>query len=229
MDITPIAYIHTEFSEKFGIPRQSGLAGGLRGRIVLEKQFRDPEALRGLEGFSHLWLIWEFSANRGGRDWQPTVRPPRLGGNHQMGVFATRSPFRPNPLGLSCVELEGVEWDAADGPVILVKGADLMDGTPIYDIKPYIKYADSHPDATCGYVDALDERHLKVVIPPDIESILADSKVMAALREVLALDPRPSYHNYPEREYGMSFAGHNVKFKVVEEPEGAVVYVTAIS
>ena len=229
MDITPIAYIHTEFSEKFGIPRQSGLAGGLRGRIVLEKQFRDPEALRGLEGFSHLWLIWEFSANRGGRDWQPTVRPPRLGGNQQMGVFATRSPFRPNPLGLSCVELECVDWDAADGPVILVKGADLMDGTPIYDIKPYIKYADSHPDATCGYVDALDERQLKVVIPPDIESILADSKVMAALREVLAFDPRPSYHNDSEREYGMSFAGYNVKFRIVEEPEGEVVYVTAIS
>ena len=229
MDITPIAYIRTEFSEKFGIPRQSGLAGGLRGRIVLEKQFRDPEALRGLEGFSHLWLIWEFSANRGGRDWQPTVRPPRLGGNQQMGVFATRSPFRPNPLGLSCVELEGVEWDAADGPVILVKGADLMDGTPIYDIKPYIKYADSRPNAACGYVDAFDERQLKVVIPSEIESILADSKVMAALREVLALDPRPSYHNDPEREYGMSFAGHNVKFKVVEEAGGATAYVTAIS
>ena len=137
MDITPIAYIHTEFSEKFGIPRQSGLAQGLRGRIVFERQFRDPEALRGLEGFSYLWLIWEFSANRGGRDWQPTVRPPRLGGNQHMGVFATRSPFRPNPLGLSCVELECVDWDTADGPVILVKGADLMDGTPIYDIKPY--------------------------------------------------------------------------------------------
>ena len=229
MDITPIAYIRTEFSEKFGIPRQSGLAGNLRGRIIFEKQFRDPEALRGLDGFSHLWLIWEFSANRGGRDWQPTVRPPRLGGNQQMGVFATRSPFRPNPLGLSCVELEGVDWDAADGPVILVKGADLLDGTPIYDIKPYIKYADSYPDAVCGYVDTLDERQLTVVIPSEIESILADSKVMDTLREVLALDPRPSYHNDPEREYGMAFAGYNVRFRVVEETGCPTVYVTAIS
>ena len=229
MDITPIAYIRTEFSEKFGIPRQSGLAGNLRGRIIFEKQFRDPEALRGLDGFSHLWLRWEFSANRGGRDWQPTVRPPRLGGNQQMGVFATRSPFRPNPLGLSCVELEGVDWDAADGPVILVKGADLLDGTPIYDIKPYIKYADSYPDAVCGYVDTLDERQLTVVIPSEIESILADSKVMDTLREVLALDPRPSYHNDPEREYGMAFAGYNVRFRVVDETGGPTVYVTAIS
>lgn len=229
MDITPIAYIHTEFSEKFGIPRQSGLAGGLRGRIVFEKQFRDSEALRGLEGFSHLWLIWEFSANRGGRDWQPTVRPPRLGGNMHMGVFATRSPFRPNPLGLSCVELEGVDCDAQDGPVVLVKGADLMDGTPIYDIKPYIKYADSHPDAVCGYVDGLEERKLKVVIPSELESSLADRRVADALREVLALDPRPSYHNDPEREYGMSFAGYNVKFRVTEEAGISTAYVTAIS
>ena len=229
MDITPIAYIHTEFSEKFGIPRQSGLVQGLRGRIVFERQFRDPEALRGLEGFSHLWLIWEFSANRGGRDWQPTVRPPRLGGNQHMGVFATRSPFRPNPLGLSCVELECVDWDAADGPVILVKGADLMDGTPIYDIKPYIKYADSRPDAVCGYVDALDERKLKVVIQSESETVIRDKEILESLREVLAFDPRPSYHNDPEREYGMSFAGYNVKFRIVEEPEGAVVYVTAIS
>ena len=229
MDIAPIAYISTEFSEKFGIPRQSGLAGGLRGRIVFEKQYRDPEALRGLEGFSHLWLIWEFSANRGGRDWQPTVRPPRLGGNLHMGVFATRSPFRPNPLGLSCVELEGVDWDAQDGPVVLVKGADLMDGTPIYDIKPYIKYADSHPDSVCGYVDGLEERKLKVVMPSELESSLADRRIADALREVLALDPRPSYHNDPEREYGMSFAGYNVKFRVTEEAGISTAYVTAIS
>lgn len=224
-----IARIHSDFKEKFGIPRQSGLAQGLRGRIVFERQFRDPEALRGLEGFSYLWLIWEFSANRGGRDWQPTVRPPRLGGNQHMGVFATRSPFRPNPLGLSCVELECVDWDAADGPVILVKGADLMDGTPIYDIKPYIKYADSRPDAVCGYVDALDERKLKVVIRSESETVIRDKEILESLREVLAFDPRPSYHNDPEREYGMSFAGYNVKFRIVEEPEGAVVYVTAIS
>ena len=154
MEIKPIAHIRTEFAEKFGIPRQSGLASTLRGRVVFEKEYRDPEALRGLEGFSHLWLIWGFSANRGGRQWQPTVRPPRLGGNQQMGVFATRSPFRPNPLGLSCVEIESVESDGNDGPVIIVRGADLMDGTPIYDIKPYVRYADSRPEAECGYVDS---------------------------------------------------------------------------
>lgn len=229
MDIQPIGYIHTEFSEKFGIPRQSGLAGGLRGRVVFEKQFRDPEALRGIDGFSHLWLIWEFSANRGGRDWQPTVRPPRLGGNQHMGVFATRSPFRPNPLGLSCVELECVDWDSQDGPVLIVRGADLMDGTPIYDIKPYIKYADSHPEAVCGYVDSLSERQLEVVIPQEVELVLGDSRVLTSLREVLALDPRPSYHNDPEREYGMSFAGYNVKFRVSDDASRSVLYVVEIS
>lgn len=229
MNIQPIAYIHTEFAEKFGIPRQSGLAGGLRGKIVFEKQFRDPEALRGVDGFSHLWLIWEFSANRGGRDWQPTVRPPRLGGNQHMGVFATRSPFRPNPLGLSCVDLEGIDWDTPDGPVLIVKGADLMDGTPIYDIKPYIKYADSRPDALCGYVDTLDESRLPVVVSPDIEAKFQDVALMNALREVLSLDPRPSYHNDPEREYGMSFAGYNVKFRVAEEQYGQVLHVVEIS
>lgn len=228
MDIQPIAYIHTEFSEKFGIPRQSGLAGGLRGKIVFEKQFRDPEALRGVEGFTHLWLIWEFSANKGGREWQPTVRPPRLGGNQHMGVFATRSPFRPNPLGLSCVQLEGVDWDAQDGPVLIVRGADLMDGTPIYDIKPYIKYADSHPDAACGYVDSLAERQLEVIVPQEIEFAFADKEALVALREVLALDPRPSYHNDPEREYGMSFAGYNVRFRVADGETGPALYVLEI-
>jgi tRNA-Thr(GGU) m(6)t(6)A37 methyltransferase TsaA len=228
MDIQPIAYIHTEFSEKFGIPRQSGLAEGLKGRIVFEKQFRDPEALRGLDGFSHLWLIWEFSANRGGRQWQPTVRPPRLGGNQHMGVFATRSPFRPNPLGLSCVELESVDWDSSDGPALIVRGADLMDGTPIYDIKPYIKYADSRPDAVCGYVDSLAERKLEVIVPQEVEQSFADKPTLAALREVLALDPRPSYHNDPEREYGMSFAGYNVKFRVKEGEAGPVLYIMEI-
>ena len=229
MEITPIAYIRTEFSEKFGIPRQSGLAGGLRGKIVFEKQFRDPEAIRGLDGFSHLWLIWEFSANRGGRDWQPTVRPPRLGGNQSMGVFATRSPFRPNPLGLSCVEVERIELESSEGPVIYVKGADLMDGTPIYDIKPYIKYADARPDAVCGYVDTLDERKLQVHIPSEIEAALGNLETLEVLREVLALDPRPSYHNDPEREYGMAFAGYNVKFRVVEEPYGPTLTVIEIS
>ena len=228
MDIRPIAYISTEFSEKFGIPRQSGLAGGLRARIVFEKQFRDPEALRGVEGFSHLWLIWEFSANRGGRDWQPTVRPPRLGGNQHMGVFATRSPFRPNPLGLSCVELEAVDWDSQDAPVLIVRGADLMDGTPIYDIKSYIKYADSHPEAICGYVDSLDERRLNVVVPEEFEAKVDDGEILETLREVLALDPRPSYHNDPRREYGMSFAGFNVKFRVDDQGDVPTIYVTEI-
>ena len=228
MDIQPIAYIHTEFSEKFGIPRQSGLAEGLKGRIVFEKQFRDPEALRGLDGFSHLWLIWEFSANRGGRQWQPTVRPPRLGGNQHMGVFATRSPFRPNPLGLSCVELESVDWDSSDGPALIVRGADLMDGTPVYDIKPYIKYADSRPEAVCGYVDSLAERKLEVIIPQEVEQSFADKPTLAALCEVLALDPRPSYHNDLEREYGMSFAGYNVKFRVKEGEAGPVLYIMEI-
>ena len=222
MVIQPIAYIHTEFSEKFGIPRQSGLAEGLKGRIVFEKQFRDPEALRGLDGFSHLWLIWEFSANRGGRQWQPTVRPPRLGGNQHMGVFATRSPFRPNPLGLSCVELESVDWDSSDGPALIVRGADLMDGTPVYDIKPYIKYADSRPEAVCGYVDRLEERSLKVVFPSELADRVADKSVIPPLMETLRLDPRPSYHDDPERIYGLSFSGYNVKFKV----SGLVLNVT---
>lgn len=225
MEIKPIAYIRTEFAEKFGIPRQSGLAEGLRGRIVFEPEFRNNDAVRGLDGFSHLWLIWEFSANRGGRQWQPTVRPPRLGGNQHMGVFATRSPFRPNPLGLSCVELETVHYDHPDGPVIVVKGADLMDGTPIYDIKPYIKYADSHPEAVCGYVDELPERHLNVELPDELAALLPDPQ---ALVDVLSLDPRPSYHDDPEREYGMTFSGFNVKFKVVNEPEGPVVHVLDI-
>ena len=214
MIINPIAHIRTEFWEKFGIPRQSGLAASLRGTVVFEPEYRNADALRGLEGFSHLWLIWEFSANTTKGEWQPTVRPPRLGGNERMGVFATRSPFRPNPLGLSCVEIDSIELDTVDGPVIHVKGADLMDGTPIYDIKPYIKYADARPHATCGYVDNLNERSLKVVLPPDIAAKVEDKTVLVSLVQTLSLDPRPSYHDDPEREYGMAFAGMNVRFKV---------------
>lgn len=210
MKLSPIAYIHTEFSEKFGVPRQSGLAGSLCGTVVFEPEYRSPEALRGLDGFSHLWLIWGFSANRHG-EWQPTVRPPRLGGNERMGVFATRSPYRPNPLGLSCVEIERIDMDAA---TIYVRGADLMDGTPIYDIKPYIRYADSRPDAVCGYVDLLEERHLDVMLPESEKSKIKDPEVRAALIQTLSLDPRPSYHNDPSREYGLSFAGFNVRFTV---------------
>ena len=213
MDINPIAYIRTEFPEKFGIPRQSGLADNLRARIVFEPEYRNHDAVRGLEGFSHIWLIWEFSANRRSC-WQPTVRPPRLGGNEHMGVFATRSPFRPNPLGLSCVNLERIDMDDREGPVIHVRGADMMDGTPIYDIKPYIKYADSRPHAVCGYVDTLPERTLKVVLPEECSSLIEDKTLIPALVETLSLDPRPSYHDDPERVYGLSFADLNVRFKV---------------
>jgi tRNA-Thr(GGU) m(6)t(6)A37 methyltransferase TsaA len=214
MEIKPIAHIHTAFPEKFGVPRQSGLAKSLKGTIIFEKEYRNADALRGLEGFSHLWLIWEFSANRRTEgEWQPTVRPPRLGGNAHMGVFATRSPFRPNPLGLSCVKIDGIDLGGPDGPVIHVIGADLMDGTPIYDIKPYIKYADSRPEALCGYVDSLQERSLKVVLPTELSSMIMEKDIIPSLIETLQLDPRPSYHDDPEREYGMSFAGYNIRFK----------------
>lgn len=226
MEIIPIAHIHTDFPEKFGIPRQSGLATGLRGKIVFEPDYRIPESLRGLEDFSHLWLIWGFSANRGTRNWQPTVRPPRLGGNQHMGVFATRSPYRPNPIGLSCVEVESVECNTPEGPIINVCGADLMDGTPIYDIKPYIRYADSYPDAVCGYVDALDETRLQVIVPENIRAEICDPEILKTLSEVLSLDPRPSYHDDPDREYGMSFGGYNVRFKVLD---GNILEVESIS
>lgn len=213
MEILPIAVIRTEFPEKFGIPRQSGLASSLRGRIVFNEGYKDPSALRGLESFSHLWLIWEFSSNRHS-DWHPTVRPPRLGGNATMGVFATRSPYRPNPLGLSCVELDRIEYSTAEGPVIYVKGADLMDGTPVYDIKPYIRYADSHPDAVCGYADEIPQKTLEVVMSEAVRKELGD-KAEAAM-EVLSYDPRPSYQNDPHRVYGLSFAGYDIKFVVVD-------------
>ena len=222
MEIKPIARIHTDFPEKFGIPRQSGLAPALQGRIVFEPAYRNADALRGLEAFSHIWLIWEFSANmrRGASSdmaWQPTVRPPRLGGNTHLGVFATRSPFRPNPLGLSCVEVAGIELDTPAGPIIHVKGADLMDGTPIYDIKPYVEYADCHPDARNGFVDNLSEKRLEVIYEPQARDSVADETLLRSLTEVLALDPRPAYQNDPHREYGLSFAGMNVRFKVMSD------------
>lgn len=225
MEIKPIAFIRTEFPEKFGVPRQSGLARNLKGRIIFEPEYRNPDALRGLDGFSHIWLIWEFSANRTTSPWQPTVRPPRLGGNAHMGVFATRSPFRPNPLGLSCVKIHSVELSTPDGPVVTVLGADLMDGTPIYDIKPYIRYADSRPEAVCGYVDALEERSLKVVFPSELSAKIADTEVIPALVETLRLDPRPSYHDDSQRQYGLSFAGHNIRFHV----SGNVLEVTDVA
>ena len=213
MEISPIAVIRTGFSEKFGVPRQSGLASGLRGRIVFNKEYRDPDAFRGLQDFSHLWLIWEFSCNRHS-EWHPTVRPPRLGGNSSMGVFATRSPYRPNPIGLSCVQLESIEYDSPDAPVLIVRGADLVDGTPIYDVKPYIRYADSHPESCCGYVDSLNEPNLEVYVPENISVEFKDRIDFPTLRQVLSLDPRPSYQNDPERVYGMPFMGFDVKFSV---------------
>lgn len=209
-----IARIHTDFPEKFGIPRQSGLIDELEATIVFEPQYRDPDALRGIEGFSHIWLLWQFSEAL--RDkWQPTVRPPRLGGNTRMGVFATRSPFRPNPIGLSCVRLVGMERTVSHGTILKVRGADLMDGTPIYDIKPYLPYADSRPDATGGFAEPLREYALQVDFPTELLEILPPDRRNAAVA-ILQNDPRPSYKNDPERIYGLCFAGFNIEFKVCE-------------
>ena len=209
--IRPIARLRCDLPEKFGIPRQAGIVEALEGLVVFEPEFREPEALRGLEGFSHIWLIWQFSrAVR--EDWSPTVRPPRLGGNVRMGVFATRSPFRPNALGLSCVRLLGVERDRELGPVLRVAGADLMDGTPIFDIKPYLPYADCHPEAAAGFAPDAGAT-LDVVITPELEACIPPEK-REALRGVLANDPRPRYQADPERVYGLSFAGKQVKFQV---------------
>ena len=211
--LRPIAHIHSQFPEKFGIPRQSGLVPQLLARVVFEPEYRVREAFRGLEEFSHLWLIWEFSqARREG--WSPTVRPPLLGGNTRMGVFATRSPFRPNPLGLSCVGLDSIDWDAPDGPALLVRGADLLDGTPIYDVKPYLPYADAHPEASSGFAPAAPEP-LTVEIPPALAA-LPDPDTLAALIAVLGEDPRPSYQHDPAREYGMAFGGWEVRFTVAD-------------
>ena len=218
-----IARIHTDFPEKFGIPRQSGLVDGLTGRIVFEEKYRNPDALRGIEGFSHLWLIWQFSrAIR--EEWSPTVKPPRLGGNQRMGVFATRSPFRPNPIGLSCVRLQRVELHTAEGPVLWVAGIDLLDGTPIYDVKPYLPYADCHPEATGGFAQEFMGHRLEVAFPEELLALVPPEK-REALREVLAQDPRPGYqHNEPDRRYGVAFAGLDVRFTV----EGDVLLVREV-
>ena len=207
--------MHSDFATKFGIPRQSGLVEELRSTIVFEPEFRNPDALRGIEDFSHLWIIWQFSeAVRQG--WSPTVRPPRLGGNTRMGVFATRSPFRPNNLGLSSVRLLGVEHTAEFGTVLHVGGADLMDGTPIFDIKPYIPYGDCHVDATGGFTDTAGEFLLQVNFPAELLSILPEDKREAAVG-VLSHDPRPSYQRKPDRIYGLTFAGYDIRFKVSED------------
>lgn len=207
-----IARIRSDFKTKFGIPRQSGLVDALRAEVVFELEYRNPDALRGIEGFSHLWLIWQFSAAVR-EEWSPTVRPPRLGGNERMGVFATRSPFRPNAIGLSCVKLEGVE-QTAEGNVLLVSGADLMDGTPIYDIKPYLPYADCKREAVGGFAPARGEE-LAVEVAQELLARVPEEK-REALCGVLAQDPRPHYQNDPARIYGMEFAGFDVRFRVAE-------------
>ena len=207
-----IAHIHSDFPTKFGIPRQSGLIHELKAAVVFEPEYRNPNALRGLEGYTHIWLIWQFSetARQG---WSPTVRPPRLGGNTRMGVFASRSPFRPNPIGLSSVRLERIELQSPFGPILHVAGADLMDNTPIYDIKPYLPYVDSHPDAAGGFALQSHEGFLQVNVPSGLlERIPPDRR--DALFAVLAQDPRPAYHNAPSRVYGMEYAGFEIRFTV---------------
>lgn len=210
----PVAHIQSDFREKFGIPRQSGLVDSLTARVVLEPYCRNPEALRGMEDFDYLWLIWKFSANHHD-GWRPTVRPPRLGGNTRIGVFATRSPYRPNPMGLSCVKLVGIDWDCADGPALIVAGADLLDGTPIYDIKPYLPYVDSHPEARGGFGAEKKDYHLEVNFPAELLAKLPAEK-QDAIVEVLSQDPRPAYQDDPERVYGLNFAGFELHFTVKE-------------
>ena len=257
-----IARIRTPFAEKFGVPRQSSLAPHTRGVVVFEPEFRRAEALRGLEGFDWIWLIWEFSENgsschesAGGADeatdgatgsaaggagavkWQATVRPPRLGGNKRMGVFATRSTFRPNPIGLSSVRLLRVIEQSPDGPLLEVAGADLVDGTPIYDIKPYIPYSDSHPDADCGWLKEVKEKRLRVVWPKDAEASADEAKsagveapsedIREQIEEILSLDPRPSYQSDNEKLYGLSYGGWNIRFRV--DDDAAEVFVTQFS
>lgn len=212
MELKVIAKIETDFPEKFGIPRQSGLVEELKGTIVFEPEYRKAEALKGLEGYNYIWLLWQFEGVE--RDnWSVTVRPPRLGGNKHMGVFATRSPFRPNPIGLSSVKLERMEWDTDRGPVLHVSGVDLRHNTPIYDIKPYLPYVDCHMDATGGFAHEVKDYELQVVFPEELLARFPAEK-QAAIIAVLKQDPRPSYHNDPTRKYGVAFAGHDVRFVV---------------
>ena len=212
LSMRPVAYIHNDFSEKFGIPRQSGLVD-TEADVVFVAPYNQPEAVRGLEDFSHIWLLWGFSANvRADGNWSATVRPPRLGGNVRKGVFATRSPFRPNPIGLSCVRLTGITM-GTQGPVLHILGADLMDGTPIFDVKPYLPYSDSRPEAAGGFTTAYEDYRLEVVVPPALMDLVPAEK-RQVLQEVLAQDPRPSYQKDPARIYGMSYGGLEVRFQV---------------
>lgn len=225
MDCKTIAHIESDFTTKFGVPRQAGLIPELEGRIVFEPEYRVADALRGLEGYSHLWLIWEFHKVRSEESpnstFKATVRPPRLGGNKRMGVFATRSPFRPNPIGLSSVEISRIELNTPDGPIIYIKGADLMNGTPILDIKPYLPFTDSHPEARGGFTDQTKEQEpLQVIIPDEILSVLSrklDENKIVALRQVLSQDPRPHYQEEEDRVYGLNFAGEEIHFRVNEK------------
>jgi tRNA-Thr(GGU) m(6)t(6)A37 methyltransferase TsaA len=214
VELRPIARVHSDFAGKFGVPRQSGLVPELTAVLEFEPEFRSPEAVRGLEAFTHLWLIWEFSENAD-RGWRPTVRPPRLGGNRRLGVFATRSPFRPNPIGLSCVRLLELRMDRERGPLLLLGGADLTDGTPVYDIKPYIPYADCRPEASGGFTAETERRTLEVEFPPALLERVPENKRQALLG-VLAMDPRPAYQEDPERVYGFRFAGLELRFTVGE-------------
>lgn len=217
-----IAHIHTDFKEKFGIPRQSGICENTRGRVVFLPEYRVPEALRGIEGYSHLWLLWEFSEAKR-ESWSPTVRPPRLGGNKRVGVFATRSPYRPNPIGLSSVRLIGIEHTESEGDVLIVAGADILDGTPIYDIKPYLAYTDSHPDAVGGFSDGVRDYKLEVAVPEELMARVPIDK-RESLITVLEGDPRPQYKSDGDAEYGMSYADMEISFKV----EDGVLTVTKV-
>ncbi len=212
MEMKPIGWVKRDFQSQFGIPRQSGLVEELRARVLFAPEYRVREAFRGLEGFSHIWLLWEFSKSVR-ESWSPTVRPPRLGGNQRLGVFATRSPFRPNPLGLSCVRLERMETEGAEGPVLHILGADLLDGTPIFDIKPYLPYADCRPEASGGFAPDAPGGKLLVKLPPELGKKVPPEK-LSALLGVLAEDPRPPYQDDPQRIYGMAFAGLEVRFSV---------------
>lgn len=212
MEIRPVAHFRSPLKTKFGIPKQSGLAHSLKGSIVFEPEWRTPDAIRGIDGFSYLWLIWGFSANKHEAA-GTTVRPPVLGGNTRMGIWATRSPFRPNNLGLSSVKIEHIDWSDNDGPVIHVSGADLMDGTPIYDVKPYVPYADAHPDAHSGFTGADKIKRLEVSIPVEVRSYMGEEQC-EALTEVLSLDPRPQYHKDGSRIYGMEFEDRDIRFKI---------------
>ena len=220
--LKPIAYIHNDFPDKFGIPRQSGLAMSLKATLIFEPEFRSPEAFRGLEDYSHLWLIWGFSKNKNS-GWTPTVRPPRLGGNVRKGVFATRSPFRPNPIGLSSVKLEHIEYTKELGPILHISGADLMDNTPIFDIKPYLPYVDSHPEASNGFADSVKDYTLQVNYPKEMLSQIPSDK-QAGLIEVLAQDPRPSYQDDPDRIYGLRFSEYEIRFRVEKD----ILYILSI-